>query len=100
MLALMLASNKEELKWNRTIFKRNRERGSPNEKIKVSKVRLIVDEYAKKTAASSPTQHDECPVATSNQHITYTTAQLHESINKVLDVKPLVPLFSTSMPIV
>ena len=32
-------------------------------------------------AASSPTQHDECPVATSDQHITYTTAQLHENPN-------------------
>ena len=38
--------------------KRNRERGSPNEKIKVSKVRLILDEYAKKTVVSKDTDEE------------------------------------------
>ena len=34
--------------------------------------------HVSQIATSSTTQHDECPVTTSNQHITYTTAQLHE----------------------
>ena len=51
--------------------------------------------HVSQIATSSTTQHDECPVATSNQRIIYTTAQLHEIntnhissfvINKVLDV--------------
>ena len=38
--------------------------------------------HVSQIAASSTTQHDECPVTTSNQRITYTTAQLYENITK------------------
>ena len=34
--------------------------------------------HVSQIAASSMTQPDGCPVTTSNQRITYTTAQLHE----------------------
>ena len=34
--------------------------------------------HVSQIATSSSTQHDVCPVTTSNQRITYTTAQLHE----------------------
>ena len=36
--------------------------------------------HVSQIAASSTTQHDECPVTTSDQRITYTTAQLHENL--------------------
>ena len=34
--------------------------------------------HVSQIATSSTTQQDGCPVTTSNQHLTYTTAQLHE----------------------
>ena len=34
------------------------------------------------TATSSEAKLDVCPFTTPNQHITYTTAQLHESSNE------------------
>ena len=45
----------------------------------VSETDDLGQRHVSQIAASSMTQPDGCPVTTSNQRITYTTAQLHEN---------------------
>ena len=64
---------------NATIITKRRTRSEPRMNTTVSGTDDPGQLQVSQIAASSPAKYDDCPVTTSNQRITYNTAQLHEN---------------------